>query len=295
MMTELNTDSLLKLNSLGLIPGPDETPASFADRTAYCQNLSSHLPEELKTELSGDGKQNRDILVTVNKQLKPFYDCAPGWIPLFFTNHKLPFWQGGCAWIFQMTENSPVASLIQLRKEFAAKETYLGIYERKELLRHELCHVGRMTFQEPKYEEIIAYRTSNSGFRRFFGPLVQSSAESALFLLLLFMIIVFDIFLIALDRPDAMTISLWIKGIPFLLIIAALWRLQRRQKTFDACLKHVADWVGREHAQSVVYRLTDKEIEAFACMQAKEIQEYALKKREEELRWEVIWKAYSLP
>ena len=291
-MIDLSDTSLLDLNAKGLIPGPGEKSEDFYKRAAYCLNLHTHLSEEIKTALNGDGKTNSEILNPVNDQLKKLYDCAPRWIPLFFTNHKLPFWQGGCAWIFQMTEHSPIASLIQLRKEFATKSKYLGIYQRDELLRHELCHVGRMAFDEPKYEEIIAYRSADSRFRRFFGPLMQSSIESALFLLLLFMIVVFDVFLIALNRPDAYTFSLWLKALPLLLIGGAIARLWVRQSRFNSCLKHIEECIGHPRAAYVTFRLTDKEIEAFAKMSPESIREYASVKKDEELRWQGIWKAY---
>lgn len=291
-MPELNTESLLSLNARGLIPGPGEPSEAFASRADYCLRLHTHLSDELKTLLSGDGKGNSDTLTPASANLAGKYQIAPDWIPLFFTNHRLPFWVGGCAWIFQLTENTPTASLIQLRKAFERNPSYLGIYDRDELLRHELCHVGRMMFQEPKYEEVIAYRTSKTGFRRFFGPLVQSSMESALFLLLLFIIVVFDVFLIALGRPDALSVSLWLKAIPLLLIAAACLRLWRRQRTFDEALERLEKCVSSGHAEQAAYRLTDSEIDAFAKMSPEAIKEYAFGKQKDELRWKVICEAY---
>lgn len=292
IMPEINTESLLALNARGLIPGPGEPPEAFAERADYCLRLHAHLSDELKTLLSGDGKGHADTLSPAIATVARKYQIAPDWIPLFFTNHRLPFWVGGCAWIFQLTEHTPTAALIQLRKAFERNKSYLGIYDRDELLRHELCHVGRMMFQEPKYEEVIAYRTSETGFRRFFGPLVQSSMESALFLLLLFVIVVFDVFLIALGRSDALSISLWLKALPLLLIAAACVRLWKRQRTFDGAVEQLEKCVSSGHAEQAAFRLTDREIDAFAKMSPEAIKEYAFENQKDELRWKVIWKAY---
>jgi hypothetical protein len=287
-------NKLLTLNQMGLIPGPGEEKEAFFLRADYCQDLQDQLPEEIKAHLPNHvfSHQSKEfhILNESAENLKKQYDCSPGWVPLFFSNYKLPFWHGGCAWIFQMTEQSPTSALIQLRQNFNTSTKYLGIYDRNELLTHELSHIGRMMFQEPKFEELLAYRTSNSKFRRWFGPIVQSSTESALFVLLLFVLIVFDFFLVALDRPDAFSLALWLKAIPIGIIFAALFRLWKRQTTYKRCLKNLEGCIG--HADAVAYRLTDHEIELFSKLSGKEIQDYAHAKAKEELRWQVIKKAY---
>src|SRR5262245_52150906 len=101
------------------------------------------------------------------------FDCAPDWIPLFFSNYRLPFWQGGCTWILQRTECDPPFALLQLNKAYKDHDVYLKFYRRDELVTHECAHVGRMAFDEPAFEEIIAYRTSPSPFRRWLGPIIQ--------------------------------------------------------------------------------------------------------------------------
>lgn len=298
-MTDFSEEKFLTLNQIGLIPGPQETQEAFIKRVNYTLNLKDHLPEEIKKLLPngvrnlGDGDLDQtDVLMQAANRLKKLYDCSPEWIPLFFSNYKLPFWHGGCAWIFQMTEDSPTSALIQLRQAFSRSSTYLGIYDRKELLTHELSHVGRMMFQEPKFEELLAYRTADSFWRRWMGPLVQSSLESALFLLLLFMLIVFDVFLLALNRPDAYFFALWLKLIPLAAFAAAFGRLWIRQKTYAKCLKNLVECVGLDKAQGVAYRLQDHEIALFSNISPDEINAYAASKMNDELRWQVIYIAY---
>lgn len=290
-MSDILESKLLFLNQIGLIPGPCETEEAFLLRANYCQNLNDCLPEEIKAHLLTDQSFSPHILNEAAENLRKRYDCSPRWIPLFFNNYKLPFWHGGCAWIFQMTEQSSTAALIQLRQSFNHSQKYLGIYDRNELLTHELSHIGRMMFQEPKFEEILAYRTANSSFRRWFGPIIQSSTESALFMLLLFVLIVFDFFLIALSGPDAFAIAFWLKLIPFSVIIIALLRLWKRQKIYKLCVKNLEACIGQEKAEAVAYRLKDQEIHLFSKF-PQEIKNYAKSKINEELRWKVIYKAY---
>lgn len=291
-MPNLSEEKLLYLNSIGLIPGPEEGLEAFSRRVDYSLNLKESLPKELTDNLSGEDLQKPDALSPACASLKKLYDCAPEWPPLFFSNFKLPFWQGGCAWIFQVKEDSPTSALIQLRRTFLRSPKYLGIYDRDELLAHELCHVGRMMFQEPKFEELLAYQTAKSSFRRWLGPLVESSMESALFLLVLFMLIVFDFFLIATNRSDAYFMALWLKVIPVAAIGLALIRLWKKQKTYAECVGNLSACVGADKARAVAFRLKDDEIVLFSMMGSEEIRGYAAEKMKDELRWQVIFKAY---
>lgn len=291
-MSDLSEEKLLHLNSAGLIPGPGEESDAFSKRVNYSLNLKESLPKELIDNLSDEELQKSDVLNQSCASLKKIYDCAPDWTPLFFSNYKLPFWQGGCAWIFQIKEDNPTSALIQLRRTFRHSPKYLGIYGREELLTHELAHVGRMMFQEPKFEELLAYQTANSSFRRWLGPLVASSTESALFLLGLFMLIVFDFFLVATNRPDAYFFALWLKIIPIVIIALALTRLWKKQKTYAECIDHLGKCVGKDKDKAVAFRLQDHEIVLFSKMQPGEIRDYAIKKMKDELRWQVIFKAY---
>lgn len=289
-------DELLQLNKIGWIPGPNETEEAFAGRVQYGLHLSDHLPQELQAILAKHPIpppiDQHTILSPALQRLASFYDCMPTWISLFFSNYKLPFWHGGCAWIFQMTEESPLSALIQLRQVFRHSQKYLGFYDRKELLTHELSHVGRMMFQEPKFEELLAYRTSSSSFRRWWGPVVQSSVESAVFLLVLFILVVFDVFLLALGRPDAYFFALWLKAIPIFMLVLAGIRLFRRHTTLNQCLAHLKTCSKEGCEEAIAYRLTDDEISLFAKSSSQEVRDYAYRQAKEELRWRVIAKVY---
>lgn len=285
----MRIETLLNFNRQGIIPGPGESHEAFTERAHYCLTLKEHLSQELKAPLGEEANQPA-ILAPALDQLARKYDISPQWIPLFFSDYRLSLWHGGCAWIFQMTESAPVSALIQLKNRLRHASSYL-CYQRDELLAHELVHVGRMMFHEPCFEELLAYRTSSSRWRRYFGPLIQSSIESVIFILLLFIIIVFDVFLMMTHHPTAYQAAFWLKMIPLGCIAYALVRLMKRHKTFNACLENLEACLGsREKAEAVIFRLQDYEIEKLAKMAPNDIRTYA--NSQQELRWQVIAAAY---
>jgi hypothetical protein len=291
-MTVFSERQLQQFNQKGLIPGPSETDEEFAARVNYCLNLKEHLSEEFKTCL---GPVNDDSSALSNgfDIIATTYDLSPAWIPVFFSNYQLPPWHGGCAWIFQMTETSPTAALLQVRQSLERSSKYLGIYSRDELVAHELAHVGRMKFEEPKFEEILAYSTSFSGFRRWFGPIVQSSYESMLFVLILGLIVFIDVFLLVLYNYEAYLSALWLKAIPLSMVCLALFRLWLRHYRFNKCTAQLSLCLAdRNKALKVMYRLTDREIVDFSKMNTQKIIELASEKAKESLRWQLIYKIY---
>jgi hypothetical protein len=282
-MNHLTDERLLDLNRRGLIPGPLEEEDAFEKRAEYCLHLPEHLELPIQT----------DVLEKPNIELQYFYDVVVDWIPVIFSNERLAPWHGGCAWIFQFAENTPTAAMIQLRQVFGKQPRYLGIYDRDELLTHELVHVGRMKFEERRFEEMLAYETSTSAFRRWFGPLIQSSWESVLFVMVLAAILVFDIFLVAVGHHDGYEIAAMLKLIPLAMLLMALIRLAVKRRQYGKCLARLESCLQSGHsARAVAYRLTDKEIVAFGSLSDEKVREYARLQSKEELRWKTIVLAY---
>jgi hypothetical protein len=94
---------------------------------------------------------------------------------IIYSSEKLWPWEAAATWIDE-TGNS----YIQLRPELE-KGHYL-FYTRDEILAHEAVHVARAKLKEPRFEEILAYQTSQNRFRKYWGPLLRSSPESLIFL-----------------------------------------------------------------------------------------------------------------
>jgi len=287
----MNDDRLLELNNLGLIPGPSEAKEEFLLRVEYCLNLHSNWPDLIPSD---------DQIITIGefsshclKKTKELFDISPKWIPLFFSNYQLMAWHGGAAWIFQKDEESPTSAFFQLRRVFQKNQKYLRIYDRSELIAHEVSHVGRMMFEEPKFEELIAYRTSNSIFRRFFGSIVQSSKESMIFVSLLFMTLSLDFYFISFRYEEAFQSALMLKLIPVGLFLYGCIRLWNRQRTFSKALDNLkAICRFKEHAEAVIYRLTDQEIGLFSKLSKKQIAAYIHENKSKSLRMHLIALAY---
>lgn len=291
-MKPLSTQDLIAFNKQGLIPGPGESDEAFHQRALFCLSLrqtlaqSSEVPEIFLQQ--GAEKPHLSAAFPLTKTL---FDITPGWLPLIFSNEKLPPWHGGCAWIFQLDDDAPTAALLQLRQRFAHSQRYLGLYDKTEIIAHEIAHVGRMAFPESKFEEVLAYQTSSSSFRRWLGPVVETARESLFFILLLGLLLMVDIALIATGHHTAYFWMMWLKTIPLGLIGYGLWRVIRKQRRFQRCLKILKQLYG-DRAHPVIYRLTDDEIILFSKSPADTIQAYVQEQQHRSLRWRLIASAY---
>ncbi len=208
--------ALLEYFHRGLIPGPEESEEAFLKRTLQAKPLA-HLEW--------------------NEVSSPF---KIDWVPISYSNHQIAWWEGAATWI--STDQLPS---IQLRKIFQ-KGSFLG-YSRSEVLSHEAIHAARVRFEEPHFEEILAYSTAPQAWKRFFGPLFSRTWEP----LVLMLSVVLGIF--------------W-PLIPVLLIGLSLGWLCYRQWIFKKCC--------RKFSLTFVLCLTDKEMKKFAWMSEKEIQAY---------------------
>ncbi len=284
----MNIKKLFKFNKLGIVPGPDETDEMFQKRADYCLNLKRSISSELKDKVpfSLDEMEPNFLGEALEKSQK-LYDLRPEWVPIFFSNAQLTPWHGGCAWIFQMDESTPYSAFLQIRQTFQKSKKYLGLYDREEILAHEFAHIGRMKFEEPKFEEILAYRSSESKWRKWLGPIVQSTWESLLFVGILMLIFILDLSLFLYGDLAAYRSFMWLKLIPLFLILMGGTRLAIRYRQLTQCknaLKKV--FQNPSDVNAILYRLTDKEIIAFGRLSKKEILDYI--KNENSLRWRIL-------
>lgn len=292
---QLTDEKLFEWNQQGLIPGPNETEEQFLARAEACLSLKSTIIDELKEAIPFVQEELADVTMVEKafKTTKPLFDIAPTWIPLFFSNHQLLPWHGGCAWIFQMHSDSAPLAFFQLRRDFANRDNYLGIYHRDELIAHELAHVGRMTFEEPKYEEFLAYRTSTSAFRRWWGPLLSSSYEALILLGLLVVGFVADLFALSSSHASALLAAQWWKLMPVAYFIYLLTRLFWRRHLFKNCFKSLIQMSKNvDVANAILFRLTDSEIADFSRFEPEHIKIYARDQAKKSLRWRLIFGAY---
>lgn len=295
----MNTDKIAlwkKWNEEGFFPGPDETEEEFQKRVEYCQHLLPALESETDAFPFNlrDG-QSQQILEESFSLTEPLYGITPRWVLLFFNNTQLSLWHGGCAWIFQLHEHTPTAAFLQLRKSFRESPCYLGMYHRSELIAHEMAHIGRMMYQEPQFEEFLAYQSS-TGFRRWFGPIVQSSKETLFFILLLGLAVFADLALLLSDSPASGTVntlSWWIKILPIGCVIFALGRLFYRHAILRKCLKNLEQLFLPSDAKHLLYRLRDTEIKQFSRLSGLQIRDFIAASASHSFRWKFLDALYG--
>lgn len=282
----MDDKQLLEFNALGLIPGPCESENEFLKRVNYCLSLKDNLPFTCSypTPIVGEDHPL--------EKTKQFFDIQPFWVPIQHNNYQLRPWHGAAAWIFQENDDLPVSAFIQVRKKMTHKKKYLGFYELSELINHELAHVGRMMFEEPKYEEMLAYKTSNSSFRRFFGSIIQSSNISMLFMLSIFLILFLDFFSIAY-HPEMYDSFAYFKLIPLIMIALGCVSLYFRHRTFNKTLNNLKKIAkSPDLGQAIIYRLKDEEIDRFSKLSPQQILSHIKQEKNKSLRFRLIHLAY---
>ncbi|MGK5594353.1 MAG: hypothetical protein ACSNEK_03225 [Parachlamydiaceae bacterium] len=287
----MNLSEYLTYNEIGLVPGPGEEELAFNQRVRYCLGLK----KECIAQFLEGGKPfvHQPISNEVLQSTQYYYGIQPSWVSIVYSDEQLALWHGGSAWIFQIEESAPTAAFLQLRSVFAHKNDYLCLLHKSELMTHELSHVGRMMFTEPKFEEMLAYQSSPSWLARNLGPLVQSSIESVVFVIVLMILILLDITTLFLNQPSLYLLAVWFKLVPVVMLGSAVLRLVLKKIAFKRCYQKVRMLCqSRQKTRAILYRLTDAEIIYFAKASLPAIQAYIHSKNE--LRWQVIKKAYHL-
>ncbi len=249
---------LIDKNRRGLIHAPDESEEAFLLRCHQACLSDSAVK---------------------SKRAKRLFDIEPDWVHIRYSDQRLRLWEGGCTWI----EADQVT--LQLRKVFEKKKRYLG-YSREEIFAHELVHVVRNGFEEPVFEEVLAYQTSPSWLRRFFGPIFRSPKESLFFVGALFIMLLSTLFATFQTFVYLGTLSFVSYG---------TFRLIRTQRIFARAREQIAQIVGKQRALAVMIRLTDREIIRFSTMEKEQIVSYAVKLSRTQVRWRQIRSAYLRP
>ncbi|MDE3055989.1 MAG: ABC transporter ATP-binding protein [Verrucomicrobiota bacterium] len=246
----LSDEELICYNRDGMIPGPGETEGAFLQRVSVMQALA------------GERQIPPAHLEWTRLHVQELYGAVPRYLPVFYSNKSLPFWQGGVSWV----EGGVVS--IQLRKGFA-KGSCLG-YSREELLSHEAVHALRGAFEEMRFEEVFAYLTSEKRWRRVLGPMIQSPWEVWPFLLAL---------VLGLFFPLGTWIAIAWLGAGFVRLARVHWTLRRAASHLNEVLGDV------KKTRALLFRLTDREIALFA-KKGEDLLAYAAKQTE--LRWRLL-------
>ena len=211
----------------GFFPGLNETEEDFYTRVKKVKSLA---------------QEPKSFLESVPLKIKHLTPILPS----FFQIERikpLPFWYGGMTYIVELTPKIHIPFL-QIPKRS------LFHLDRNEILSHEKVHALRVMYHEPKFEEILAFRTSKSHLRRILSPIFGSTVESSAFLLLL------------LPLPVS-PLPFLCNAAPLLLMLAySSVRLIFRHFAIHKCLKTLKKITTKP--EEMLFCLTDKEIISFA-------------------------------
>lgn len=237
---------LIDLNKKGLIPGPLESVEQFSRRISFCEHKK---PVSLS-----------------------LYKIEPDWLEVTFSNQGLMPWEGGCTFI----DDQPT---IQLRKSLEKRSKFL-FYKKEEMIAHEVVHGVRTAFEEPIFEEILAYQTSDSWFRRLLGPIFRTPREAFFFVIILLLVSGGQLFLHSIS--EALIVILGMMGFGLLRITRTYFSFYRMLKSLNKVLN------SKSAALACALHLTDKEIYDFGKMPSEEILSYVNIQKDKSLRWKQI-------
>lgn len=243
-------------NGRGLFSAPEESEADFVAR---CR---AAVPRYKR----GFSPRAADV-----------FDIDPDWVEIRYDNRPLRFWEAGCTLV---EEGHPI---LYLRRQLEKAERFFG-YEREEIVAHELVHIVRSGWNEARFEECLAYQTSKSPFRRFWGPLFRTPRESLCTLLLLLLV------------NGALLVGIAV-GIAYTLFFAwvgiGVVRLVYTQARFRQAQKKLLFFIEKERVLALMLRMRDREIAYVACHNRDEILSYLREQKKCSLRWQHIFFAYE--
>ena len=287
-------DALAHLDDCGLLMGPGETAETY---TARIETLLANIGE-LEKDLQKNGKAEVCGIPLVADEAipKPVYDeaapvtrnlygFATDWVPGFFTSYKMGVLFAGCAW-YSLED---FFAVFIVRSGFRNSEKWL-IYSRTELLAHELCHIARIAYNSHTYEELFAYQTSTSGFRRIIGGLLRSPLDTYVLLGSVGILFCAQVINVLVRPPEV-----W-QDFPMPLIWGGLLaafafiggRYAAAMNRFKRLKSHLADLTARESVLPVLFRCTDEELDTLStCCDSADLHASLQQKISNELRWQI--------
>ncbi len=281
--------TLADLDARGFLCGLHETAEEYAARLKCLLKNAADLEKALadtgRYEKEGMAFQAQDRIPPsfyrqVDGLCQRLYAFSIDWVPGFFLDPSFSFLFGGCAYYYL----PDFFALFIIRRSFKRQERWL-IYNRKELLAHELCHVARIALNSNRFEEDFAYRTASSPLRRFIGGIFHHERDSFLFLGSVFLMLAAQI-LRTFWLPQLPIWPFW-SGIGAVVAWLVLRHLNQASCSRRALLK-LRPCFG-DRAEAVLFRCGDDEIPRIAAMATpQECETWCRQQATTVLRWKVI-------
>ena len=280
---------LAELDERGFLMPPGRNPADFAETARetlrWADGVRESLEAEGRAEVLGEtfdasAAVPREVLREGLADARQTYRISPLWVPAFYDNRFLPWYVGGA--MFFDPSAGPFRVCLVLREGFRHSERWL-IYDRAEIISHELCHVARGAMEQNVFEEPLAYRLSCSGLRRLLGGAFRGRWEAPA-------VLCGAGLLAASAVGEVFGMDPWFKipaAVPLAVVLAALgWRALRTAGDLRRAAGALRRVFG-EAAHAVLFRCTDEEIGSLARQPMDAVGKW-LEDREDSSRWRLI-------
>ena len=294
-----NIDTLVEFDNKGLLLGPNETLEEYCKRLGTLKENIQAMKHELKengriellgTHFSKDEVIPHAIFQTAQTVTRTLYHFDIDWVPGFFANHRMGILFAGCA----LYSRDDFFAVFIIRKIFKLKERWI-IYSRTELMAHELCHVAHIGFQTRDYEEIFAYQTSESAFRKILGGMLRTTTDTYMILTCVIVLLIAQILNVILRPP-----SLWhefpmplIYGISTLGFCLIFFRYLYFWHRFKNAQTNIMRVFGRLKALPVLFRCDGSEIKEISKLNEEtDLRVWLSYKLHSSVRWRIIVKKF---
>ena len=276
------------LDTAGFLLGAGESVDEYIQRCSQLLTEAERLIRrtgEGKTVLAPGvkvGKRDRipaGVVAEAGDITEELYRFRIDWAPGFFVNERMGFLWGGCSWYDP--ESGALTYIV--RSAFRDRAKW-GIYERGELIAHELCHAAHTPLAFDQLEEFFAYQTGKKPFRRYMGNCFIRGYDAFVFITPPFLVLAIQLMNIFMRW----SVPIW----PFwgLGAVVVLWFLVRNQLARNRFFRaaRALSVGGVDAVNAVLFRCTNDEITEIGRLKRGGFNDYLDAKCAEALRWRVI-------
>ena len=290
MNDEVLTARAAELDRQGFLPLPGEEPEAFLERFELSEETYAKFEEELaaqgKSQVFGEFEVREserippEIISEAAEKTNALYGFENHRVPGFFLSGKVGALWGGC-----MIGDPDYGFAIMLLRSSFRKKSKWYLYERAELIAHELCHAMRQSLSDIRLEEYFAYQTGRSFLRRNFGNCFIRELDALFFILPTFILLGVTV----VREFTRMWFPLWpfwcfAAAYPLFLLLRNFYSLSKVRR---AEKKLRSFGIGRP--EPILFRSTFDEISAIGVMKdQEEFQRFLHRMSDRELRWAII-------